>query len=110
MLTMGRGHFSRVAPTSPSPEFPLCSGIREPLNDADAPARETKMFRKQKAADRPSARYAQVLLEQLSNVHDVSVTTASKSGGNSTVDSYTNATLWTIAFDDPVGDIPGLEV
>ena len=26
------------------------------------------------------------------------------------MDSYINATLWTIVFNDPVGDVPGLEV
>ena len=52
----------------------------------------------------------QELLEELSNVYDVSVSAVQKSGGNSSVDSYINATLWTIVFNDPVGDVPGLEV
>lgn len=39
----------------------------------------------------------QELLEDLSNVYDVSVTAA-------------NASLWTVVFNDPVGDVPGLEV
>lgn len=43
-------------------------------------------------------------------MHDVSVTVVDKAGGNSSVDSYINATLWTIVFNDPVGDVPGLEV
>lgn len=43
-------------------------------------------------------------------MYDVSVTLVDKSGGNSSVDSYVNATLWTIVFNDPVGDVPGLEV
>lgn len=53
---------------------------------------------------------AQGLLEELSNVHDVAVTVAHKSGGNSSVDAYINATLWTVVFVDPVGDVPRLEV
>lgn len=52
----------------------------------------------------------QGLLEELSNVYDVSVSAVQKSGGNSSADSYVNATLWTIVFNDPVGDVPGLEV
>lgn len=43
-------------------------------------------------------------------MYDVRVTVVDKSGGNSTTDSYINATLWTVVFVDPVGDIPGFEV
>lgn len=52
----------------------------------------------------------QELLEELSNVYDVSVTVVLKSGGGSSMDSYINATLWTVVFNDPVGDVPALEV
>lgn len=46
----------------------------------------------------------------MSNVYDVNVTVVTKSGGDSSVDGYINATLWTIVFNDPVGDLPALEV
>lgn len=52
----------------------------------------------------------QELLEELSNVYDVTVTAIDKSGGNSSVDGYINATLWTVVFNNPVGDVPALEV
>lgn len=43
-------------------------------------------------------------------MYDVTVTMVDKSGGNSSVDGYINATLWTVVFFDPVGDVPGFEV
>ncbi|CAM9800578.1 unnamed protein product [Ectocarpus sp. 6 AP-2014] len=52
----------------------------------------------------------EALLEELSSVYDVSVSVVDKSGGNSSVDSYINATLWTVVFNDPVGDVPSLLV
>lgn len=52
----------------------------------------------------------QELLEGLSNVYDVAVSVVGKSGGNTSVDGYINATLWTVVFNDPVGDVPGFEV
>ena len=57
-----------------------------------------------------SLQFRQALLEELSNVYDVSVSVVDKSGGNSSVDSYMNATLWTVVFNDPVGDVPSLLV
>lgn len=52
----------------------------------------------------------QGLLEELSNVYDVTASVVEKSGGNTSVDGYINATLWTIVFNDPVGDVPPVEV
>lgn len=58
----------------------------------------------------PFFSFLQGLLEELSNVYDVTVSVIGKSGGNTSVDGYINATLWTVVFNDPVGDVPGLEV
>ena len=43
-------------------------------------------------------------------MYDVSVAVVDKSGGDTSVDRYINATLWTVVFNDPVGDVPAIEV